>query len=310
MKLKKYVNYLIFTLCCICPNKSISHPTGSIISVTGTVLWSYVSPIGDLQHHGCVMMWNRTDGVKTWLVSEHSSSDWIISPKDNKTVYLIERYYDNSDSKHWIRVLKSKVAGLPQEIWPWMEDTHRIGEGGFKMLSDDEMIFASYPNIYQINKGHEPKVWKDISIPILALRPLNDGNILIHSENKVQTIDNDGNLLNSWDKLIEDTPKEELPFFGNRIFDADFVDSNLWIAYWGKRRFDLITEVKKRIIIHQLKTPWLPHGVAYSQQGVFLLASSLDPGNEINPRLWLWNDEELELIWSEKAGIYNKELIK
>lgn len=294
--IKKTFTLLYFLLVLSVP-WVVSHPAGTIESVSGTVLWSYVSPVGDPDHHGCVMTWNESNGVKTWLVSEYPASDWFISPGKSGGVYLIERYYHPSQNQHRFRVLKAQAGDEPQVIWDWEADTHRIGEGGFIMRSDEEMLFAAYPYLYRKNKNQNPEV---INLPIqdiLALRQIEGEKLLIFTEAMAMLFSETFETINIWSNLIEPAGNTPLPFFGNRIFDADVYDSELWVAYWGMRRFDRWINGNEKNTIQQLQSPWLPHGVSVSKLGTFLLASSLDPGFNITPQLLRWQDENLERIW-------------
>ncbi len=292
--------YELIFLLAMCINPLLAHPTGSIVAVGDVIAWSYVSPIGDLNHHACVMTWSENEGVDTWLVSENDASDWMISPADSEHVYLIERYYDHAANGNRYRLLFSKIGGVPEVRWPWSEDTQRIGEGGFVMLSEDEILFARYPHVYRMKRGESPVIWNEFSHPVSGLRPLEGGQLLVHSEREATLVDSRGQVSQHWENLLEEVPESELPFHGNRVFDLDYSNECLWVAYWGKRRFDRWMDTETFETIHQLEKPFLPHGVVTSQHDVFLLASSLDPGVEITPRLWKWREDQRTLIWSDK----------
>lgn len=273
-----------------------SHPTGNMMVVGEQLLWSYIYPLDDAAHRACVMVWEEGLGARPWLLSEHASSDWMIAPKDSEAVYLVERYYDAGRDGHKVRLLEAALGGEPVEIWPWEVDTHRMGEGGFAVLADGRVLFARYPNIYVKEQGRAPKIWRAWSQPVNAIRSLDDGRLLIRSNEEIWLVSAVGDIEQYWGGLLQEVVGD-MPFGGNRLFDADFGSAGLWIAYWGQRRFELHAD-GRRSIANQLQNPWLPHAVAATGQGAFLLASSLDPGHAIRPQLWRWTQGDAQLIWS------------
>lgn len=88
---------------------------------------------------------------------------------------------------------------------------------------------------------------------------------------------------------------------GNRVFDADYADGSLWIAYWGKRRFEVISGTG-RTVVKSLDEPWLPHAIAADGRSAFMLASTIAPGEDqgIRPSLWQLRDGSLTLLWGDR----------
>ena len=274
-----------------------SHPTGNMMIVGETLLWSYVYPLDDTAHRACLMVWDEEGGARPWLVSEHAASNWMVAPADSDEVYLIERYYDPAMDAFWMRMLRAEIGVDPVEVWPWGVDPHRLGEGGFAVLADGRVLFARYPNIYTQERGQEPTIWRVWPQPVSAIHPLADGRLLIRSTEAIWLVSATGEIEQYWGGLLQEITGDA-PFAGNRIFDADFGHGGLWVAYWGQRRFERYTDKQAPILVKQLASPWLPHAVAAGKQDAFLLASSVDPGRAVRPRLWRWKEQGLELIWS------------
>lgn len=276
---------------------SSAHPTGSVLAIGETLVWSYVNPIGDAEHHGCVMIWRDGEAAKVWLTSERTGSDWMMARKSDTAVWLIERFQDPAIDRHRFRVLEAVVGEKPEVVRDWALDEHRVGEGGFTMLSENEILFARYPDVFVMELGSAPRLWKPNLPSVNGLRALEDGRLLLRLEDGAVVVSADGEAEREWRSLRSESLDAEFPFGGNRIFDVALRDDELWLAYWGMRRFDRWTNGSNGETILQLDAPWLPHAVATSSMGTFLLASSFDPGNEVRPRLWRWREGALELIW-------------
>ena len=122
-----------------------AHPVGDMIIQGDKLVWVYISPIGDTNHKACVMVWDNENGVRQWLVSDYSGSDWMISKGQNDDIYLIERYFSHQESTFFFRVFNSKIEGDLKEIIPWSKDTLRIGEAGFYVKPDTTITFVKYP---------------------------------------------------------------------------------------------------------------------------------------------------------------------
>ncbi|MBU1621552.1 MAG: hypothetical protein KJ556_16575 [Gammaproteobacteria bacterium] len=248
------------------------------------------------------MSWEEEAGVSPWLVSSFPASDWMMTPAPNGKVYLIERYFDQARQSHKVRLLIASVGATPEELIPWFDDAHRFGEGGFAAMEDGRFLFARYPNLYILNEDGSATVWQKWSTPVMGLRKNQDGSLLIRGESEAWLTTDDGTILKRWSGLLQKLTSEP-PFMGNRVFDADYVNDSLWIAYWGKRRFEVIRG-STRTVVKSFKEPWLPHAVAVDSKSAFMLASTISPGDDsgIRPNLWRIKDDSLELLWGEHSG--------
>ncbi len=281
-----------------------AHPTGDMILVNGTLYWSYVCPVNDPQHHACIMKWDEENGVRPWLTSSFSASDWTMSPNPDGSIYIIERYYDNARDVFMIRLFLLKNANdEPVEIKPWFIDENRFGEAGFAAIDDTTFVFVKYPNLYKLNDDGSAEIWKDWPEPLYGLRHIDAGRLLLRGESAIWLIDYNGNILESWSELLQPLTAEE-PFGGNQIFDSDYSNGKLWLAYWGHRKFEFL-EGENRTTIKQFESPFVPHAVAVDTQNAFVLASTIDPGTtqDILPNLWRFSNNTLQLIWGDKNNV-------
>lgn len=298
--------HFLLVLFCVYPLSA--HPTGDMVTVNNKLLWSYIYPVGDIQHKACVMVWDELSRSRPWLVSSHSGSDWMISPAiDSNSVYLIERYYNNSDDSHYSRLLVSEVEKYPTELLPWFKDDHRFGEHGFVFLNDSTILFAHYPYLYLFDTDHTIQKITNWKFPVNSIRGLNNGNILILSDSTIWLTDNELTILDTWNNLLEPLDNNP-PFGGNRIFDADYNNESLYLAYWGQRRFDkMVGNLRKTIL--SFESPWVPHHIAVSNNQVFMLSSTIDPVNTdiIKPSLWLFEEGNFELIWGDSGIVTSAE---
>lgn len=276
-----------------------AHPTGTMITAGDFLLWSYVCPVDSTEHRACVMVWDDQEGARIWLTSEHAASDWMIAPTGGEEVLLVERYFDASIDGHRFRVLEAVPLEEPRVLSGWMEDDHRFGEAGFTRLPNEEFLFARYPHLYTMRLGGDPVAWgrwpSGDARAVAEVEFVPPDRLLVRSEEQAWLVSLDGEPIEHWTALLEE-PTMPLPLMGNRVFDAAYDGSSLVLAYWGQRRFDVI-QGGERSSIHVVEPPFLPHAVAASDGRVFLLASSLDPSSPIRPRLWLWEGEDVALIW-------------
>jgi hypothetical protein len=282
---------------------ALAHPTGSMVVIDGTVLWSYVCPVGNPDHHACVMSWDEEAGARPWLISSFPASDWMMAPAPDGKVYLLERYFDQARQTNKIRLLIASVGATPEELIPWFDDAHRFGEGGFAAMEDGRFLFARYPNLYILDEDGSATIWQEWPVPVFGLRQTQDGSLLIRGESEAWLTTHDGTILKGWSRLLQELTSEP-PFMGNRVFDADYVDGSLWIAYWGKRRFEVIRG-STRTVVKSFEEPWLPHAVAADGGSAFMLASTIAPGDDqgIRPNLWRMKDDSLDLLWGEHTGL-------
>lgn len=254
-------------------NRGFSHPTGNLVTFGDAVFWSYIDPIDDPDHHASVMIWDKKSEPRVFLKSEHSASDYMLFSGE-AAIYVIERRYIAHRDQFEVRLLKSEKDLKPTVIWDWFTDSWRIGESGFYMLSDTKMVFGRYPNILTLNKGSEPVEFVSIPFSINKIRLVENGNILALSDNTCLLLDQQGNLLKRWDDLIDEQVANP-PLQRNHIFDADYDDGSLLIAYWGKRTFEYIDNTGNHKELMQLKDPFTPHWVATHQGERYLFASEL-----------------------------------
>ncbi|KAA3611056.1 MAG: hypothetical protein DWQ03_15075 [Calditrichaeota bacterium] len=277
-----------------------AHPTGNLIMAGDKVLWSYVYPIEDKGHYACVMMWdkNSQNKPKPLIVSEFNASDFMLYANDT-ILYIIERRFIQSADKYKFRILKSNQGTQPTEIWPWQNDKMRIGEGGFRMNSDNEIVFCRYPNIYIKKKEGQTKPYFEFAEPIKKIRAIGKNKFLLISDNQVWLTDSSGDILQNWNNLTENV-EGEIALNRNMIFDADWQKGKLLIAYWGKRSFEIIGENGKRKVIKQYSKPWVPHWVAFDNSQKFLFSSKMEfNGNNPEPELLLFKNEPIE-IWTKQ----------
>jgi hypothetical protein len=277
-----------------------AHPTGNMICVGEHVLWSYINPISDLNHYACVMIWKKGSQAKVHMQSEHPASDFMLYT-DKSKIYIIERRFIQATDEFQIRILKSTPELKPKVIWNWFKDEYRIGEAGFIMPSDNQIIFGRYPNVFSMGKGEKPMKYFDFNYPIKKIRGLDNNRILLLSENACYLVEQNGKIVEKWDNLIDEKTKNA-PMAMNIIFDADYQNGELLLAYWGKRSFDLIDKNKKRRIILQQSDPFTPHWVAFQNKERLLFSSKLIfDGSTPKPHLTLLNDSNNKIvIWNSK----------
>lgn len=285
---------LFISLCLAAP--AAAHPTGTMLVVDGRLVWSYVCPVEDPGHHACIMVWDEEAGARPWLTSEHPSSDWMMAPAPDGEVYLVERYFDQARQANKVQLSKASVGATPELLIPWFDDAHRFGEAGFAALGDGRFLFARYPNLYVLGADGAASIWKAWPEPVHGLKQTQDGSLLIRGESAAWLATRDGTVVESWTGLLQELGTEP-PFMGNRVFDADHADGSLWIAYWGKRRFEVIRG-GARTVVKALAHPWLPHAVATDGRSAFLLASTIAPGEDlgIRPGLWQFKDGTLSVL--------------
>lgn len=276
---------------------ALAHPTGSMVVVGDLLLFSYVCPVDTADHRACVMAWDEVGGVRPWLVSERDASDWMIAV-DGDGVLLVERYYDQGRQLHRARLLRAEPLGEPTPLGDWYDDTLRFGEAGFAPLSDGSVVFVRYPDLWIWREGSDPEPWRPWPTPVRSVRAAGPDRLLIRAEDEAWLTTPDGEIVRGWEGLL-DPEVDAPPFLGNVVFDASFDGEALWLAYWGQRRFDAVREGGRETVL-QLEAPLLPHAVAAGDGGAFLLASSLDPGSAIRPRLWRLSGGELVELWSER----------
>jgi len=276
-----------------------AHPLGDIYSFEEDLYWVYVCPIQSQGHQACVMKLNKGGKIEEVIRSKRGASDWILSRSVENQLYFIERYYSDTDGAHVSKMYRLK-DGIISEVTDWYKDEHRIGEGGFIVLDNNDVVFASRGKIKIKDKNGNIYDWPKFSEYLQKFRVLHDGTMLLIQEKAITQIDVQGKVLKQWKGLIQ---KQEgnPPIMGNRIFDADYQDGKLYIAYWGNRRFEEVTADGKRKLLKQydVKGPWIPHSISAHQGKVYGLASHLmgqNPRN-IHPELSEFKKTKSKVVW-------------
>lgn len=297
--MKTKLRLLLFIIAIICSCQIFAHPGGNMITVGKHVLWSYVSPIDDVNHHASVMIWSPDSNPEIFLKSNFPASDYMFSV-NGENIYIIEQRYLQNTDKYGIRILKTRIGEKPSEIWGWFEDKWRIGDGGFFMNSDKEIIFGRYPNIYSLKKGQTPKKYFDLNFSIKKIRAIDSTQILLISDKSCWLTDHNGKIIKEWINLI-DLEINDAPLNRNQIFDADFKDGELLLAYWGKRSFVSFFQNGTQKTIVQLKEPFVPHWVAfYGNEKLLFSSEMLFNGETPKPNLILYKPNK------EKINIWKK----
>lgn len=291
-------NYCLLLLLLLVNMAIWAHPTGNMVTVGKYVLWPYVDPVDDPAHHACLMLWHPNRSPEVLLRSEHPASDFMLYNR-GETIYAIERRHIDCTQKFEIRILKFRIGERPDIIWDWFEDEWRIGEGGFVMPSDDEVIFGKYPGIYHLKKKKTPLEYFQFDSPIHRIRSVEGGRLLLLGDDHCWLVDFNGKMIKQWNNLVK---KEvaDAPLGRNQIFDADYHNGELLLAYWGNRSFVIVEEgIHKKTIVNQ-KKPFVPHWVAYYGKDKLLFSSELVfDGRNPKPRLMLYREKNIvEAIWT------------
>lgn len=293
------IHTIVLTALLIIKSLSVlAHPTGNMITVGDKVLWSYINPIDDPNHKACVMIWNKDSQPKLFMESDYPASDFMLY-NDQDEIYIIERRHLQATQDFEVRVLKTTIGTKPKVIWNWFKDEWRVGEGGFFMLSDNQMVFGKYPEIYSLKKGKKPLTYFEFNQPIKGIRAVENNQILILNDNGCYLTQQNGKILKQWHKLIDNDVKNA-PLNRNQIFDADYKNGQLLLAYWGKRSFELVNEKGVQKTIIQQTEPFTPHWVAFLGNEKLLFSSKLIfDGSTPKPYLVLMNDKnDTKVIWN------------
>ncbi|MCP9237340.1 hypothetical protein [Lewinella sp. JB7] len=277
-----------------------AHPTGNLVVLGEHIYWSYIDPIDDPDHLACIMTWTEGAPPRIMLRSEFPASDYLLAPH-NDELYIIERRFVHTDETFYCRILKMKAGESPTVLWDWFADEWRIGEGGFFMASDRQIVFARYPGVYTLEKGGTPVPYPFIvPQPIRKLWRLAREQTLLLSANACWLVDAEGTVLEHWSGLVDPTVSDAT-LNRNDTFDVDYRDGVLLLAYWGKRTFEVIFPDGRRRTLAEMKAPDVPHWVAYRRESMLLFSSRLVfDGSPPRPRLVLRtpDDERIE-VWRE-----------
>ncbi len=291
------VRHLLTGLFLLVLAKGQTHPTGNMITVGDHVLWSYINPIEDRNHHACIMIWKKGAEPEIFLQSEYPASDFMLYNREDE-IFIIERRHLQASQHFEIRILKTSISGKMEIIWDWFQDVWRIGEGGFLMPNDHQVIFGRHPNIYSLKKGEQPAVNFNFKNDISRIRAVEKNQILAINDASCYLLALDGTLLKEWEQLI-DNKVEQAPLGRNQLFDADFRHDQLLIAYWGKRTFEVIDTNGTREILLNQTDPLVPHWVGYFNHEMLLFSSQLTfDGTTPRPCLQQINSKgQRMLIW-------------
>ncbi|WP_418500598.1 hypothetical protein [Flagellimonas sp.] len=298
MKTRNIKTTILSTVLILLTSYAFAHPTGNMVVIGENVLWSYINPINDPNHFACVMIWTEGSEPKVYIQSEYAASDFMLYNNQNE-LYIIERRFLQASDKFQVRVLKSTIGEEPRVIWDWFKDNYRIGEGGFFMLSDNQMVFSKYPEIYSLKKGEQPTKYFEFEHPMTRIRAVGHNQILLLGDNACYLVQQSGKILGQWNDLI-DQKVENPPMNRNQVFDADYSDGELLLSYWGRRSFDLIDANRKRQIILQQSEPLTPHWVAFRNKEKLLFSSKLVfDGSTPKPHLVLLNHKnQTQVVWN------------
>ncbi|RUA34639.1 MAG: hypothetical protein DSY77_04505 [Bacteroidetes bacterium] len=298
MKTRNIKTTILSTVLILLTSYAFAHPTGNMVVIGENVLWSYINPINDPNHFACVMIWTEGSEPKVYIQSEYAASDFMLYNNQNE-LYIIERRFSQASNEFQVRVLKSTIGKEPRVIWDWFKDNYRIGEGGFFMLSDNQMVFSKYPEIYSLKKGEQPTKYFEFEHPMTRIRAVGHNQILLLGDNACYLVQQSGKILGQWNDLI-DQKVENPPMNRNQVFDADYSDGELLLSYWGRRSFDLIDANRKRQIILQQSEPLTPHWVAFRNKEKLLFSSKLVfDGSTPKPHLVLLNHKnQTQVVWN------------
>ena len=175
------------------------------------------------------MIWDKKNEPIPFRISEFEASDWMMYAGEDY-LYLLERRYIGSKNLYQARVFKTNLKSQPVEIWPWFDDHWRVGEGGFIMTSDEEMIFCTYPAMYIFEKNDTPQITTLWESPIKKIRSLPGDQLLLISDSTTWYLDSEMNVIHSWEDLLMEL-NEAPPLNRNQIFDMDYYNGDLLIAY-------------------------------------------------------------------------------
>lgn len=126
------------------PALLLAHPAGNLVVAGDYLLWPYVYPADDAQHHSSVLIWDGQSPVRPLITSQFAGSNYLLYARRD-TVYYIESRDSQTENKSYFRVLKGKAGEKPVEIWPWRTDEWRVGNNGFYAVDDEEIIFSLLP---------------------------------------------------------------------------------------------------------------------------------------------------------------------
>ena len=291
----KFKYLLIFScLAFAIPETSFAHPQGSLIVFKGHVLWTFVYPITDRQHHSSVFIWDKKSAPKTLISSEFSGSDFFLYPTEEK-LYIVESK-SNAGGNHTFRLLSWRLGGDIEELWPWQDTDWNVGSNGFYLTSGDELVFAKYPNLYKVSRGTNPTLFFTFDQPIHRMRKVASGEVLLLATESIALLDEHLAKKSVWSNLIN-ANIEDAPINRNMIFGMDYNAHSLLFAYWGSRSFVMINEAGESDQIHQVEKPFTSHLVAFDGDEIYLFALVINPPDPVLPELFQLKAGAVRTIW-------------
>ena len=293
------MKHLLFSLLLFTLTQASAHPTGNMIVVGDQVLWSYVDPVDDPDHHACIMLWDEEKGTSIFFRSEHPASDFMLYA-ERETIYAIERRYLASEDQHHYRLLRFRIGATPDVVKDWSRDKHRIGESGYYINTNKEIIFASFPSIFRMTEAHTVVPAFEFPYPVRGLRKVGKSRLLLHGEIRCWLTDLDGKIISEWNDLINPQVRNA-PLQRNQVFDLDYREDSLLIAYWGNRSFEMISAGDHRETLLQQEEPFVPHWVAWRGNDALLFSSELDFSQGLNPMpqlLLMTPDGKSTILWN------------
>ncbi len=252
-----------------------AHPTGNLCVFQDQAYWSYIEPVDDQEHHACIWRMDSTGKKSLFRQSKYAASDFMLQNADT-ALYILERRYLSAQDIFELRLFKYNGLGPAKLLWDWFRDPLRVGEAGFKMLSDQELIFVRYPSLYRLKKQGEPQLDPSISDTLHKMRAVGPNQILFGGDFCAWLRNDEGRLLQDW-PLIGDPNADatKAPMGRNSIFGMDYHKGHLLVAYWGKRQFLIYDPKGKSRILLQHKDPYTPHWVCFWDKKALLFASAL-----------------------------------
>lgn len=293
--MKQLLKILLLGLLGFVAGKLAAHPQGNLVLAGDFVLWTYVNPVNDAGHHACVMSWDRKSEPRPLLTSQYAGSDFFIYAS-GRTVYYVESRNSQTGDEVYFRLLKGHAGEEPVEVWPWRENKWRVGANGFYVTSDEEIVFCHYPNLLRIAGQGDPEVIYQPTESASRVRQLEDGSILLLSDSTCTLLTSKFEVLHRWTGYIE-PEQTNSPLNMNRVFDMDYRNGKLLLAYWGKRSFIEIDGRGRVVELNRLTGGYVAHWVAIGKGESFLFASVANPPDPIVPMLLQVKQNETLLIW-------------
>ena len=292
-----YFNFLLLLISMV-PTNVNAHPTGNIIVVGDKVFWPYVAPVNDSGHHACVMRWEPGSEPEVIIRSEFEGSDFILY-NNEEVIYMLERRFNHRKDKHELRLHKMRLNEEPKVIWDWFEDKNRIGENGFIMSSDHDMWYASSPNVYCIHQESLQIDTIHFNVEVKRIRQVDNNKILLLGKDNCWLSNSNGVIIKSWEGLL-DQGVQHAPLNFNMIFDVDYKNDKLLLAYWGKQIFQLYEEGNQIDLTLPIEHI-VPHWVAFYESDLLLFASKMIfNGSNPEPHLIKYSGPGIsEIIWSD-----------